>query len=78
MPILEKKKTNMKNITINVPYLVVNDIKILQDHNFEANFSEFARRAIRKLLLKDLKLLSDLDLQEFENSVREARGEIVG
>ena len=54
-------KKRMKNITICVPHLTVDVVKILEDHNYEANFSDFARRGIRKLLTKELNFLGHLN-----------------
>lgn len=70
----EKKANKMRNITISVPHLIVANIRTLKDFDFESSFSEFARRAIKKQLIRDLKLLDDLEYKKFEESVKEARG----
>ncbi len=70
----KKDKPAMVNITINIPALIKANVQTLQDFDFEPSFSEFARRSIRKLLLRDLPLINHLDYKNFENSVKEARG----
>ena len=66
---MPEKKPAMRNITLYVPGLIKDNVRILINNGMEASFSEFARRAIRKLLLRELPLIDQFEYNNFKNLI---------